>query len=94
MASLEQQQHHQHHQQQQQQQQQGGSGLDGVKTIKELFERVGLEKYIGQFEAEQMDLETLLLCDEKHLEEMHIALGARVKLANVIAHLREERKRA
>lgn len=64
--------------------------LQNCNTIRELFERVGLDKHVAQFEAEQMDVESLMMCDEMHFKEMDIPLGARVKLLNLISQVRGE----
>lgn len=57
--------------------------------LRELFEHCGFDDSVTQqFEAEQMDVESLMMCDEQHLKEMNIMLGTRMKLCHVIDQLR------
>lgn len=53
--------------------------------MEELLRRSNLERFIPKFQEEEIDLEVLLLCEEKDLVDLGLPKGPRVKLARAIA---------
>ncbi|XP_019358462.1 PREDICTED: SEC23-interacting protein isoform X1 [Gavialis gangeticus] len=57
---------------------------DEVPTLQKTLEMLSLTEYIGVFEKERIDMESLLMCTVDDLKEMGIPLGPRKKIANFV----------
>jgi hypothetical protein len=56
-----------------------------IEAMEELLRRSNLERFIEKFQEEEIDLEVLLLCDEKDLQDLGLPKGPRIKLTRAIA---------
>ncbi|XP_040847937.1 SEC23-interacting protein isoform X2 [Ochotona curzoniae] len=59
---------------------------EAVQTLQETLEALSLSEYVGTFEKEKIDMESLLMCTVDDLKEMGIPLGPRKKIANFVKH--------
>ncbi|XP_069316432.1 SEC23-interacting protein isoform X2 [Eulemur rufifrons] len=57
-----------------------------VLSLQETLEALNLAEYVGTFEKEKIDMESLLMCTVDDLKEMGIPLGPRKKIANFVEH--------
>ncbi|KAJ6669026.1 hypothetical protein lerEdw1_007835 [Lerista edwardsae] len=68
---------------------------DDIPTLQGTLEALSLSEYIGTFEKEKIDMESLLMCTVDDLKEMGIPLGPRKKITNFVkekAAKQEQRK--
>ena len=65
-----------------------------VEELSDVLSRLGISDVLPQLEAEQIDVETLLICGESDLKDLGIPMGPRKKLiAYASDKLLEERKK-
>lgn len=64
-------------------------------TLDDLLEKLNLVKFKDKFEAEQMEMDTLLLCEEDDLKDLGLPMGPRKKLVGYLKqqHKDQEKKR-
>ncbi|XP_066475161.1 SEC23-interacting protein [Tiliqua scincoides] len=68
---------------------------EDIPTLQGTLETLSLSEYIGTFEKEKIDMESLLMCTVDDLKEMGIPLGPRKKITNFVkdrAAKQEQRK--
>ncbi|XP_076460329.1 triacylglycerol hydrolase DDHD2-like [Babylonia areolata] len=53
-------------------------------TLEGVLEKVGLKNKMSVFEEEQIDLDALLMCTEQDLKDLHLPMGPRRKLQQLI----------
>ncbi|TDH12699.1 hypothetical protein EPR50_G00050070 [Perca flavescens] len=53
-------------------------------TLQQTLTRLGLEQYLDTLQAENLDLESLALCQESDLKDLGIPLGPRKKILNYV----------
>jgi len=65
-----------------------------VEELSDVLSRLGISDVLPQLEAEQIDLETLMICGESDLKELGIPMGPRKKLITYASEkLLEERRK-
>uniref|UniRef100_A0A672Y4C8 DDHD domain containing 2 n=1 Tax=Sphaeramia orbicularis TaxID=375764 RepID=A0A672Y4C8_9TELE len=55
-----------------------------IDTLEQILTRLGLQQYLATLQAENMDLESLVLCQETDLKDLGIPLGPRKKILNYV----------
>lgn len=63
---------------------------DSYPALTEALAKLGLPEYVDLFEAEEMDMETFLLCGEDDMKEMGIPMGPRKKLMSYLRNQKQE----
>eukprot|EP00118_Oscarella_pearsei_P009915 m.58461 g.58461 ORF g.58461 m.58461 type:complete len:968 (+) comp34815_c0_seq4:211-3114(+) len=58
--------------------------IPSLPSLSEGLEQLGLTDFLSKFEAEQMDMESLIMCSGDDLKEMDIPMGPRKKLLGFI----------
>ncbi|XP_037536383.1 phospholipase DDHD2 [Nematolebias whitei] len=53
-------------------------------TLEQILARLGLQQYLSTLQAENLDLESLALCEDSDLRDIGIPLGPRKKILNYI----------
>jgi len=65
-----------------------------AEELSDVLAKLGISEVLPQLEAEQMDLETLMICGESDLKELGIPMGPRKKLISYASEkLLEERRK-
>uniref|UniRef100_A0A3Q1HKX5 Uncharacterized protein n=1 Tax=Anabas testudineus TaxID=64144 RepID=A0A3Q1HKX5_ANATE len=62
----------------------GESGHLNCETLEQALTRLGLQQYLDTLQAENLDLESLVLCHDSDLKDLGIPLGPRKKILNYI----------
>ncbi|XP_071947613.1 triacylglycerol hydrolase DDHD2-like [Antedon mediterranea] len=62
-------------------------------TLEGTFEQLGLNSFLQKFTDEQMDMETLLLCEDTDLKEMGLPMGPRKKLRGHLKNLSKAKEK-
>uniref|UniRef100_A0AAQ5X3U4 DDHD domain-containing protein n=1 Tax=Amphiprion ocellaris TaxID=80972 RepID=A0AAQ5X3U4_AMPOC len=58
-------------------------------TLEQTLNRLGLQQYLGTLQAENLDIESLALCQDSDLKDLGIPLGPRKKILNYTEALRQ-----
>uniref|UniRef100_A0AAQ5YVU7 DDHD domain-containing protein n=1 Tax=Amphiprion ocellaris TaxID=80972 RepID=A0AAQ5YVU7_AMPOC len=53
-------------------------------TLEQTLNRLGLQQYLGTLQAENLDIESLALCQDSDLKDLGIPLGPRKKILNYV----------
>ncbi|XP_077973027.1 triacylglycerol hydrolase DDHD2-like [Styela clava] len=62
-------------------------------TLDDLLAKLNLVKFKENFEAEQMEMDTLLLCGENDLKDLGLPMGPRKKLVGYLKQQQQEQER-
>ncbi|XP_061585065.1 phospholipase DDHD2 isoform X2 [Cololabis saira] len=59
-----------------------------MDTLEQTLNRLGLQQYLDTLQTENLDLESLALCQDSDLKDLGIPLGPRKKILNYIGRMR------
>ncbi|KAM3611382.1 uncharacterized protein V6R79_017502 [Siganus canaliculatus] len=54
------------------------------RTLEQTLTKLGLQQYLGTLQAENLDLDSLALCQDRDLKDLGIPLGPRKKILNYV----------
>nr|CAB3236628.1 phospholipase DDHD2 [Phallusia mammillata] len=63
------------------------------ETLEELLNRLNLGNFLGNFEAEQIDMDALLMCTDADLKDIGLPMGPRKKMQGYLRDQREKEAR-